>query len=125
MNPEEGKLRPQFLDRFGLYVDVVGEPDPEIRTEIIRRRMAYERDPAAFCREWQNESETLSRQVARAKSLVADVAIDDSIRRLAGQYAQQAGTEGNRCEVAAISTWIPRGAGRPARSAKASSAESR
>lgn len=104
MNPEEGKLRPQFLDRFGLYVEVVGEPDLENRTEIIRRRMEYERDPAAFCQKWQSESDALARQVARARQLVEDVKVDESVRRLAGQYAQQAETEGNRCEVVLIRT---------------------
>lgn len=104
MNPEEGKLRPQFLDRFGLYVDVVGEPDLNIRTEIIRRRMDYERDPEAFCRAWQGESENLRRRVLRARELVEQVDVDSSIRSLAGKYAQQAGTEGNRCEVVLIRT---------------------
>lgn len=104
MNPEEGKLRPQFLDRFGLYVDVVGELDLEIRTEIIRRRMDYERDPESFCRAWQEESEVLRRRVLRARELVEQVEVDASIRSLAGKYAQQAGTEGNRCEVVLIRT---------------------
>ena len=104
MNPEEGKLRPQFLDRFGLYVDVVGEPDLEIRTEIIRRRMEYERDPASFCRAWQAESEALRRRVLRARELVELVEVDASIRSLAAKYTRQAGTEGNRCEVVLIRT---------------------
>lgn len=111
MNPEEGKLRPQFLDRFGLYVDVVGEPDLEIRTEIIRRRMEYERNPVTFCRAWQAESENLRRRVLRAWELVELVEVDASVRSLAAKYAQQAGAEGNRCEVvlirtaAAVATW--------------------
>lgn len=104
MNPEEGKLRPQFLDRFGLYVDVVGEPDLKLRTEIIRRRMEYERDPVSFCQAWQAESENLRRRVLRARELVEQVEVDASIRSLAGKYAQQAGTEGNRCEVVLIRT---------------------
>ncbi|MGN1003413.1 MAG: ATP-binding protein, partial [Oscillospiraceae bacterium] len=104
MNPEEGKLRPQFLDRFGLYVDVAGEPDLDRRTEIIRRRMDYERDPAAFCETWNGESDALRRRIARARALVEDVTVDEDIRLLAGRYAQQAGTEGNRCEVVLIRT---------------------
>ena len=48
MNPEEGDLRPQLLDRFGLSVEVVGSSDPEVRVEIVRRRLAFDRDPAAF-----------------------------------------------------------------------------
>lgn len=104
MNPEEGKLRPQFLDRFGLYVEVTGEMDLESRTEIIRRRMEYERDPAAFCEAWQAESEALRRRVLCARELVERIEADASIRSLAAKYAQQAGTEGNRCEVILVRT---------------------
>jgi magnesium chelatase subunit D len=104
MNPEEGKLRPQFLDRFGLYADVVGEPDLELRTEIIRRRMEYERDPASFCQSWKAAGEELRRRLVRARELVEQVEADASIRTLAGKYALQAGTEGNRCEVVLIRT---------------------
>lgn len=99
MNPEEGKLRPQFLDRFGLYVDVVGEKDVAVRTEIIRNRMEYERDPAAFCQRWAAETQQLQQRISHARELVADIAIDPSIRSLAAKYAQQAGCEGNRCEI--------------------------
>ncbi len=104
MNPEEGKLRPQFLDRFGLYVEVIGEQDLEMRTEIIRRRMEYEHDPAAFCKKWEAESAALKGQILRAKALVADVAVDEAVRLLAGKYARQAGAEGNRCEIVLIRT---------------------
>ena len=99
MNPEEGKLRPQFLDRFGLYVDVVGEKDVAVRTEIIRNRMEYERDPAAFCQRWAAETQQLQQRISHARELVADIAIDPSICSLAAKYAQQAGCEGNRCEI--------------------------
>ena len=99
MNPEEGKLRPQFLDRFGLYVDVVGEKDVAVRTEIIRNRMEYERDHAAFCQRWSAETQQLQQRISHARELVADIAIDPSIRSLAAKYAQQAGCEGNRCEI--------------------------
>ena len=104
MNPEEGKLRSQFLDRFGLYAEVTGETDMELRTEIIRRRIAYERDPAAFCAQWREKSAALSRQITQARALAAQMEIDDPIRRLAAQYAAQAGTEGNRCEVVLVYT---------------------
>ncbi len=104
MNPEEGKLRPQFLDRFGLYVDVAGEPDLEKRVEIIRRRMDYERDPAAFCGSWAEQSDLLRRRISRAKRLVKQVEPDASIRSLAGKYVQRAQTEGNRCEVVLLYT---------------------
>ena len=99
MNPEEGKLRPQLLDRFGLYVEVAGEQDVETRAEIIRRRMDYERDPAAFCRRWQGETDRLRRRIAEARALAEDITPDDAIRALAAQYARRAGAEGNRCEL--------------------------
>lgn len=99
MNPEEGKLRPQFLDRFGLYVDVTGERDVALRTEIIRRRMAYERDPVAFCRQWAQETEQLRNRIQRAIKLSCPILPTDAIRTLASQYAHQAGCEGNRCEI--------------------------
>lgn len=111
MNPEEGKLRAQFLDRFGLYVEVKGEQALEARTEIIRRRMEYEADPAAFCAAWQAQSEEIARHIARAQSLLPRVEIGEDVRRLAGEYAAQAATEGNRCELvlmrtaAAVAAW--------------------
>ncbi len=114
MNPEEGRLRPQFLDRFGLYVSVAGEPDVERRAEIIRRRMAYERDPAAFRAQWEGESAALSKRIARAKELAAQMELDEPVRRLSAQYAAQAGAEGNRCELvlartaAAAAAWAGR-----------------
>lgn len=114
MNPEEGKLRPQFLDRFGLYVEVIGEKDVDLRAEIIRRRMDYERNSADFCSQWQAESEQLRRRILRARENVKDIEADESIRNLAARYAEQADTEGNRCEIvlirtaAAIAAWNER-----------------
>ena len=99
MNPEEGKLRPQFLDRFGLYVDVTGEKDVAIRSAIIRRRMEYERDPAAFASRWENETKQLQSKVKRARRLVSEMTVEPAIRSLAAKYAQQAGCEGNCCEI--------------------------
>ena len=99
MNPEEGKLRPQFLDRFGLYVDVTGAKDVALRTKIIRRRMEYERNPAAFSALWISETQQLQQRIRRARTLIADMIADTAIRSLAAKYAQQAGCAGNRCEI--------------------------
>ncbi|MEJ5240583.1 MAG: ATP-binding protein [Anaerolineales bacterium] len=70
MNPEEGELRPQLLDRFALSVDIVGVRDPRARAMIIERNLAFERDPEAFRREWQPKEDELSQQIARARELV-------------------------------------------------------
>lgn len=73
MNPEEGELRPQLLDRFALSVDIVGVRDPRARAMIIERNLAFERDPEAFRREWQPKEEELSQRIARARELVDHV----------------------------------------------------
>ncbi|MFO3796167.1 MAG: ATP-binding protein [Anaerolineales bacterium] len=73
MNPEEGELRPQLLDRFALSVDIVGVREPRARAMIIERNLAFERDPEAFRREWQPKEDELSQQIARARELVDHV----------------------------------------------------
>jgi magnesium chelatase subunit D len=67
MNVEEGELRPQLLDRFGLGVEVIGPPEPAIRAEIVRRRLAFERDPGAFAREWEPAEQELAARIAAAR----------------------------------------------------------
>jgi magnesium chelatase subunit I len=76
MNPEEGELRPQLLDRFGLCVSVEGLKDPADRVEVLERRAAYERDPAGFARRFQNESEAIAEKVERAIKLLPEVSAE-------------------------------------------------
>ena len=77
MNPEEGELRPQLLDRFGLGVEVIGPPEPEVRAEIVRRRLAFERDPEAFAREWRRDEEQLADRISGARSRLAHVRLPE------------------------------------------------
>lgn len=104
MNPEEGKLRGQFLDRFGLYAEVTGEQDVATRAEIIRRRLDYERNPAAFRARWREQTQALRTRILRARTIARSICPDESIRNLAAQYARQAGAEGNRCELVLVRT---------------------
>ncbi len=104
MNPEEGRLRPQFLDRFGLYVPVAGEFDLERRREIIRRRLDFERDPASFVERYAQDTEELAEKIAKARKRVSFIEPDPAVRELAANFAAQAGTEGNRCEVILVRT---------------------
>jgi Mg-chelatase subunit ChlI len=67
MNPEEGELRPQLLDRFGLSVEIKGIADAEARVEIIERRLAFESDPISFCQEWETAEEKLSKEIDDAR----------------------------------------------------------
>jgi magnesium chelatase subunit D len=73
MNPEEGELRPQLLDRFGLGVEVAGPRDPAVRAEIVRRRMAFDADPAGFARAWAAAETTLAARLAAAREHLATV----------------------------------------------------
>lgn len=73
MNPEEGELRPQLLDRFGLAVDVAAAKDVATRSEIVRRRLAYEADPVAFAAEYQDSDAAITAAIIAAKNLIDQV----------------------------------------------------
>jgi magnesium chelatase subunit D len=78
MNPEEGELRPQLLDRFGLTVDAAASREPSVRAEVIRRRMAYEADPDAFGTRFQESEAALAGRIAAARKLLPDVVLGDA-----------------------------------------------
>ncbi|ATE56786.1 putative cobaltochelatase [Actinosynnema pretiosum] len=85
MNPEEGELRPQLLDRFGLTVAVKAARDVPTRAEVIRRRLAYEADPAGFAKAWEAEDAALAARIAQARAALPSVALPDAeLRRIAG-----------------------------------------
>lgn len=99
MNPEEGTLRPQLLDKFGLFVNVSGEEDIELRTEVIRRRLEYELDPESFCARFRPQEEKLARQIIDAKKRLERLSISEKILRFCALAANSALCEGNRCEI--------------------------
>ena len=78
MNPEEGELRPQLLDRFGLTVDVAASREPRERAEVVRRRLAYEADPAGFCARWAEADAEVGRRIAAAREALPKVALPDA-----------------------------------------------
>src|SRR6266508_1841296 len=78
MNPEEGELRPQLLDRFGLTVEVTGTRDPAQRAEVVRRRLAYEADPAGFAAAWADADAAHGERVAAARRRLADVVLPEA-----------------------------------------------
>lgn len=83
MNPEEGELRPQLLDRFGLAVDVAASRDVDTRVEVVRRRMAYEADPAGFVAGYAERQGQLERRIAAAEQLLTAVRLtDDAVRKI-------------------------------------------
>lgn len=77
MNPEEGELRPQLLDRFGLSVTVTASRDQEERAEVVRRRLAYDADPVTFALPWQQAQCDLAARIVRARELVNEVSLSD------------------------------------------------
>ena len=88
MNPEEGELRPQLLDRFGLTVDVHASRDVDVRADVIRQRMAFEADPVAFAASYAAEDAGLGRRIAAARESIGDVVLPDSeLRRIAALCA--------------------------------------
>ncbi|MFJ8015912.1 putative cobaltochelatase [Streptomyces sp. NPDC096339] len=78
MNPEEGELRPQLLDRFGLTVEVAASREPAQRVEVVRRRLAYEDDPAGFATRWAGDEHEVRARVVAARALLPKVALGDN-----------------------------------------------
>jgi magnesium chelatase subunit I len=99
-NPEEGELRPQLLDRFGLSVQVRTPQDVALRVEVIKRRDAFDKDPAAYKAQWQAESDKLQKRIVKArKSCWNAVVVDDDMLTLCARLCQQLGTDGLRAEL--------------------------
>ena len=98
-NPEEGELRPQLLDRFGLSVEVRTPQDLPSRIEVVRRRDAFERDPHAFAAAWRDENRKLRRKVAVARSRVNLIAMPDEVLEQAAKLCLALGTDGLRGEL--------------------------
>jgi len=98
-NPEEGELRPQLLDRFGLSVEVKTPTDLPTRIDVVRRRDAFERDPAAFIQRWEKEDAKLRRKLTSARNHLPQVEVPDRILEQAAGLCMQLGTDGLRGEL--------------------------
>jgi magnesium chelatase subunit I len=98
-NPEEGELRPQLLDRFGLAVDVKTPREIAMRVEVVRRRDAFERDPIRFHRAWATEEQKLRRRIESARENVREIETPDAILEKAAQLCVLLGSDGLRGEL--------------------------
>ncbi len=98
-NPEEGELRPQLLDRFGLSVDVRTPTEIAVRIGIVRRRDAFDRDPVAFVAEWSEADAALREKIVAARSRLADMAVPDEVLEDAAHLCVKLGTDGLRAEL--------------------------
>ncbi|MDY6912389.1 MAG: putative cobaltochelatase [Chloroflexota bacterium] len=106
MNPEEGELRPQLLDRFGLAVEVKGIPEQEARAEVVRRRFTFERDPVYFAAAWESEQDKLRKQISQAKKLLPEVHLDDEMLKLITQICVDFAVDGHRADIVMHKTAI-------------------
>ncbi|MBT99037.1 MAG: magnesium chelatase [Dehalococcoidia bacterium] len=104
MNPEEGDLRPQLLDRFGLAVEVEGRFSPEERQSIVKRRIAYEADPHGFMAEWQVAEEEERARVLRSQALLPDVVVSDEILSLITSICAEYDVDGMRGDIVMYKT---------------------
>jgi magnesium chelatase subunit I len=98
-NPEEGELRPQLLDRFGLSVEVSTPQDIASRIAIVRRRDAYDRDPAGFASLWAAEDRRLRERIEAARALLPAVEAGDDVLEQATRLCMALGTDGLRAEL--------------------------
>ena len=106
MNPEEGDLRPQLLDRFGLMVDVEAERDEERRMQIIERRMEFERDPEDFSSRYEEQQAELRDRIQEARELVGDIVPGKDVVRAAVRIPLHLDVDGHRADLTLIKSAV-------------------
>ena len=99
MNPEEGELRPQLLDRFGLTVEVAAPRDPASRVEVVRRRIAFDADPVGFAAEWADAEATVRERIAAAQELVEKVELPDAMLLAIAEVCAAFEVDGLRADI--------------------------
>ena len=104
MNPEEGTLRPQLLDRFGLSVRVTGSLTDEERLELVRRQAAFEDDPAGFCERFAAQEEEQARLIAQARELYPQVAFPDDVAVFSAGLCNEVSVDGYRADITMMRT---------------------
>ncbi|MER6092967.1 putative cobaltochelatase [Streptomyces bluensis] len=114
MNPEEGELRPQLLDRFGLTVEVAASREPEQRVEVVRRRLAYDDDPAGFAARWAGEEAAVRARIVAARALLPSVRLGDGALRQIAATCAAFEVDGMRADIVmartatALAAWAGR-----------------
>ena len=101
-NPEEGELRPQLLDRFGLSVEVRTPGELATRIEVVKRRDAFERDPEGFTAQWKKEDDRIRRRIVAARTRLPEVAVPDAALERAAKLCMALGTDGLRGELTLV-----------------------
>ncbi len=104
MNPEEGDLRPQLLDRFCMVVDVIGERDSQKRVEVIKNRLEYEKDSESFAQKCEPQQQDMRNRIQKAQKLLDEVTYDESILEMAAKISIEMEVDGHRADIAMIKT---------------------
>ncbi|MDR1608050.1 MAG: ATP-binding protein [Deltaproteobacteria bacterium] len=99
MNPEEGELRPQLLDRFGLCVNIAGVLDLESRVAVLARRSSFEDNPESFEKEWANESAKLSQAIQQAQKILPQVKVSQELLYHIATICLEVGVDGHRGDI--------------------------
>ncbi|MER6954757.1 putative cobaltochelatase [Streptomyces sp. NPDC000618] len=106
MNPEEGELRPQLLDRFGLTVEVAASREPDQRVEVVRRRLAYDDDPEGFAARWADEESAVRARIAAARELLPSVRLGDGALRQIAATCAAFEVDGMRADIVMARTAV-------------------
>ncbi|MFE0356905.1 putative cobaltochelatase [Streptomyces nigra] len=106
MNPEEGELRPQLLDRFGLTVEVAASREPDQRVEVVRRRLAYDDDPAGFAAGWADEEAAVRQRIVAARELLPSVRLGDGALRQIAATCAAFEVDGMRADIVMARTAV-------------------
>jgi Mg-chelatase subunit ChlI len=104
MNPEEGDLRPQLLDRFGLVVDVTGERVTAQRVEVIKRRLEFENDAITFALKFEPSQQELRDKILKACQILKNVQYNDKTLEMAAKISIEMGVDGHRADIGMIKT---------------------
>ena len=106
MNPEEGDLRPQLLDRFGLVVDVAGEKETSKRVEVVKRRLEFEVDSEKFIKKYEKDENELKEKIEKSKKILKNVKCSDEMYEIAAKISIALNVDGHRADISVIKTAI-------------------
>jgi Mg-chelatase subunit ChlI len=106
MNPEEGELRPQLLDRFALCVEITGITEPRARMDVLQRCVEFEQDPVGFRAEWEPREQALSDEIARSRRALPEVTYDTSDLYTIAQMSVSMQVDGHRSDIVILKTAI-------------------
>jgi len=102
MNPEEGDIRPQLLDRFGLCVEIRGESDLQTRSEVVARRLAFDADPQRFTDSYAKETDEIRKMILRAREILSGASADRELIAMATRVATYFRMEGHRADITMV-----------------------